>query len=94
MVKVVHIHDVILNRLLDALWHHEMMGIPFGILAAEFTHFSGEAFAVQVRVLTQNLQIAAFNNFFSQMNNFIQHMIPSCIRLIKQCHNKVPLSTY
>ncbi|MNS34339.1 hypothetical protein D3C72_664630 [compost metagenome] len=75
LIQIVDIHDIILDCLYELAGHDEVVRIPFGIFTAEFTHFPGEAFSIEVSILTQHLKIAAVDDILTQFDDLIQDVI-------------------
>ncbi|MMZ68402.1 hypothetical protein D1872_310870 [compost metagenome] len=70
-----------------------MVGVPFGVLAAEFAHFAREALPVQIGVFAQDFQIGAGHDFFAQLDDFLKHaflgVIGICSEMVEQCHDMI-----
>ncbi|MMZ63410.1 hypothetical protein D1872_256630 [compost metagenome] len=69
-----YVYDIVLDSLDKLFRHYKMVRIPFSVFTAEFTHFSGEAFSIQICVFPQHFKIGAFYNLLTQMYHFIQHL--------------------
>ncbi|MNN17658.1 hypothetical protein D3C81_1308520 [compost metagenome] len=74
LIQIMYVYDVVLDSLYKLLRHYKMVRVPFSVFTAEFTHLSGEAFSIQICVLSQHLKIGAFHNLLAHMFHFIQHL--------------------